>query len=275
VLGAALWGLWGAADSQERSGPQFVEQAHAAPEAAEPMSSRASARAQLQSDPLQFLKDARRDYDRKVKDYVCTFAKQEYIGGRLTDIQESNVKFREGPYSVFMHVTKNAGKARRVLYVEEGLVKDGEEYAIIQPEGAIARLFVDSVERAIQSEEVRRASRRAINEFGFARSLGLIIRYAEMTRNQGNLKLRYVGEGSVDGRPTYVLERRLPKEGLGTIWPDVLLVAHIDQEWLVPVSCTSYADLHGSQLLGRYVYTHVNFNVGLTDQDFNRKTYGL
>ncbi len=37
-----------------------------------------------QDDPLAYLKQARDDYDRRIRDYVCDFTKQELLGGRLS-----------------------------------------------------------------------------------------------------------------------------------------------------------------------------------------------
>ena len=42
----------------------------------------------------------------------------------------------------------------------------------------------------------------------------------------------------------------------------------IDRDWLVPAGCFAYADDAGEELLGTYVTTEVEFNVGLTDADF-------
>ena len=72
-------------------------------------------------------------------------------------------------------------------------------------------------------------------------------------------------------RPTYVFERRLPYTGDHGLYPDRLLVVHLDQECLLPTCCIAYADEAGTKLLGRYVITDVKFNVGLTDSDFARK----
>ena len=54
-----------------------------------------------------------------------------------------------------------------------------------------------------------------------------------------------------------------------------MLVYHLDTERLVPVMCASYADDAKKTLLGQYEYTDVRLNEGLTDADFEGKTYGL
>ncbi len=252
--------------------PVILEAAFAAP--ALP-SSPVKAPRLYQDDPLAYLQHARREYDNRVRDYVCQFSKQELLGGRMTAEQVAEAKFREGPFSVYMHFVRNPQRARRLLFVQDRIVKDGKQQLLVQPEGPIARLFVNSVRRQVDGKDARRASRRLITEFGFARSLDLLIKYAEIARDRGRLDVRYVGEGEVGGRPTHVIERRLPIDDTSYPWPDARVVIHMDQEWNLPLACYSYADLEGKKLLGKYTYTNVHLNVGLQDSDFDPKTYGL
>lgn len=226
-------------------------------------------------DPLEYLRQCRRDYERRVRDYTCTLRKQELLNGKLSPEQVARVKFREGPFSVFMHIVENPAQVRRVLYVKDKIVKHGQEYAVVELQNALLRFLLGSVECRIESPQARRASRRLISEFGFASSLDLIIRYAERSMAQGRLDLRWCGTGEVDGRPTYVLERRLPRTENADAWPDALLVVHIDQEWRLPVACMSYADADGQDLLGKYVFTDIQLNIGLQPSDFEAERYGL
>ncbi len=226
-------------------------------------------------DPLAYLKQARNDYDRRIHDYVCDFTKQELLGGQLGKEQLAQAKFREGPFSVYMHITQNPTRARRLLYVKDRIVKDGRQQMVIQPEGPIARLLVNSVERPIDGRDARRAARKTIADFGFARSLDLLIEFADLAKEMGRLDIRYIGEGEIDGRPTYIIERLSPIDDTSYPWPDARVIVHMDQEWHLPVACYSYEDLDAKHLLGSYVYTNVRLNVGLQDTDFDRKTYGL
>ena len=225
--------------------------------------------------PLDILREAQRRYREEVIDYTCTFQKQENLGGKLTKVQTVDVKFREKLQSVFMHWTKNPGKARRVIYVKDRWTKSGEPQALCEPEGAIARLVVRSILRPIHGPDAKSASRRTIDQFGFANALDLIIKYSMMAKEHDKLKLTCVGTGNVGGRPTYVYERTLPYTGEGGEWPDRVLVFHLDAETLLPLSCASYADDAKQQLLGKYEYTDVKLNVGLTEADFDGKTYGM
>jgi len=226
----------------------------------------------VRSDPLGLLRVAQERYDRTVHDYVCTFSRQELVGGRLMPEQVTLVKFREQPLSVNMLWVKNADRAQRAIYVEGRWTgNNGEKLAAVEPAGAIARLFVDDVMRPIDGPDAKKASRRRIDQFGFANSLRLIVKYCDLSAKHNELDLKYVGDSAVGERATYVIERRSAYTGDEGVYPDHLLIVHLDKESLLPMCCISYADEAKTKLLGRYVITDVKFNVGLTDGDFARK----
>jgi len=230
----------------------------------------------VQTDPLALLRTALERYEDSVSDYTCLFTKQERINGRLGPEQQIRVRFRETPFSVLMEWVKNPGKARRVLYVE-GRWEDaeGHKLAKVEPQGAIARMLVRSVARPIDGPDARAASRKTIDHFGFANVLRLIIKYAELAVDTGQGSLVYLGEGQIDGRATWILRRTLPYTHEGGPWPDCVLLVHIDQERLLPVACYAYADDDQQVLLGKYIFTDVQLNVGLSEADFDPQATGF
>lgn len=219
--------------------------------------------------PLDFFRACRARYDETVRDYRCTFIKQERVGGQLGAEQEIAVAFRESPFSVDMRWVRNPGRASHATYVA-GRWLDGQkrEEAVFRPAGLLGTLTGD-VRRPIHSDVARAESRRTLDQFGFKNTLDLIIKYSEKGAGVPGYSLRFVGEGQVDGRPTYAFERTLPYTGDERDFPDRLLVIHVDQEWLVPSACVSYADDQRQQMLGSYVLADVAFNVGLSDADFD------
>jgi len=221
----------------------------------------------LLQDPLAVARMGRERYERDVRDYTCTLLKQERIAGKLRETEEIYVLYRESPHSVYMIWKKNADQAKRALFIDRPDFVDaqGRKLAVVEPAGAIIRLFVSEVKLPIHGPQAERASRRTIDEFGFRSLFGLLNRYNEIASQRGELDFRYTGEGEIDGRPTYVFVRLLP---LGRGYPDARLVVHLDQEWLLPTSVSSYADTEGKQLLGSYVYTRVQLNPGLSEADF-------
>jgi len=226
-------------------------------------------------DPIRFFEEAIRNYDRTVRDYTCTFTKQELIGGKLTKEQVISARFREEPFSVRLEWVKNADKAARALYVADRWVENDKQMAVVDPAGAIASLLVSHVMRPIHGKDAQKSSRRTIDQFGLRNALTLVLKYSERARQQGILDLTYQGNGEVNGRETLVFERRLPFTGDESVWPDRVLVVHVDKELLVPALCISYADDEKKVLLGKYMTTDVVINPNLPDSVFTKQGMGL
>jgi hypothetical protein len=236
----------------------------------------------IRRDPVAALIQARERHVSMVKDYECLFVKQELLDSGMSAEQHIEVKFRQAPYSVFMHWVRNPGAASRVIYVkgrwvdEDAEDPDKREQAVCQP-GPIARVFLKSIRQPIHGSRANDASRRYIDEFGFRRSLDLLIQYCELARSRNELKLEYRGESFFDGRPTWVLRRTLPYTGEGGRYPDRIAEMHIDKDYRIPVAvyCYSNDDMLPQSLLGKYEYTDIRLDVGLTERDFDPATYGM
>jgi len=224
-------------------------------------------------DPLGFLKECRDHYNTTIRDYRCTFVKQERIGDRLTPEEWTDVRFRENPYSVDMKWVRNPGLAARALYVQGKWKNGDEELAWVRPSGALVSWM--KLQQPINGALAKKSARRTIDQFGFRNSLDLIIHFSEKAKQAGSLELDYVGRGQVEGRPTFVFDRRLPYTGEDEPYPDRLLRIHIDREWLVPTCCLSYADDDANELLGKYVLKDVDMNPGYGDSDFDPDTIGF
>jgi hypothetical protein len=234
-----------------------------------------SIEARAARDPLAFLQTAIDRYDRSVRDYTCTFTKQEFVGGELSAEQVINAKFRQRPLSVLFAWEQNADKCDRVLYVEDAWVENGEQMAVVEP-GAIARLFVSYVMRPIHGPDALKSSRRTIDQFGLRNSLVLAVKYCRLAEEQKvPARLVYTGNGEVNGRETLVFERQLPYTGEDGPWPDRILLLHLDKELLLPTLCLCYADDAKSELLGKYMMTDIELNPSLPDSVFTKKGMGL
>jgi hypothetical protein len=221
-------------------------------------------------DPLGFIQYCWDHYRTNVRDYACVFTKEELLDGELIPQQVAEVRVREEPFSVDMVFVENIRECKRALYVE-GMWKDseGKPQAWAKPGGALIRAVIPRILQPIHGARAQQASRRTIDQFGFEKSFELILQYSRKAQSAGQLKLEYVGAGEVDGRPTYKFERRLPFDGNEDNYPDALLELHIDKELLVPTACYAYSDYTGNALLGKYVYTDVQFNRGFTGDDFD------
>ena len=197
-------------------------------------------------------------YKGRYQDYTCTLIKQERLRGELGKVQTVAVKFRDKPFSVAMKWVKNPPLGDRVLYIEG-------EYGgnmLVRPRGLIGKL-VGTVMREPDGKDARKNSLRTVDKFGFERSLQSLLKYYEAGKVAGELGKAYGGEGEVAGRRAAVLVRYLTDDPK---YPSYKTLAYIDLEYLVPI-CVEGFDSKDN-LICRYVFTDIKFNVGLTDEDF-------
>ncbi|UCE61558.1 MAG: DUF1571 domain-containing protein [Phycisphaerales bacterium] len=220
------------------------------------------------TDPLGFLRMCRENYLAWVSDYRCDFAIREHVAEVLSEEEHIEVLFRQEPFSVHMRWRGESRPAHRLSYVAGRWNVDGQEYALVVPSGVLRWLAPAGVKQDIHSPLMRAASTRPVDQFGFLNTLDFIINYCESARDDPAYDLSYVDIDVVDNRPCYVFERRLPYTGTDGPYPNRLLVLYIDAEWLVPTTCLAYADDAAQELLGSYITTSAQFNVGLTDEDF-------
>lgn len=226
-------------------------------------------------DPVAFFEMAIQRYDRSVRDYTCTFSKQERVAGRLGSEQVIETMFRENPFSVRFKWIKNADKCSRVLYVDDRWIKDGMEMAVVEP-GVIARLFVPYVMREIHGPDAKKSSRRTIDQFGMRNSMALTLKYVRLAREKGApYSFEYKGTSNLDGRSTFLFERHLPYASEGGLWPDHTLIIHVDQELMLPVRIEAFADDAKTVLLGRYDTRDIKLNPNLPDAAFTKQGMGL
>lgn len=236
----------------------------------------------IRTDPLEALIQSRERHATQVRDYTCTMVKQEMLPSGMSEEQEIDVLFRQQPYSVVLTWRRNPGLAERVIYVKDRWIDedadsdDERQLAVCQP-GAVARLLVKSIKQPIHGKLAQKSSRRYVDEFGFARALDLLIKYCEIARESGDLKLEYCGETRFDGRPVWVVRRTLPYTGIGGLYPDRIAEVFIDKEYRVPVAVYCYADdaKEKHNLLGKYEYRNIRMQAGLSETDFDPKTYGM
>jgi hypothetical protein len=221
-------------------------------------------------DPRGLLRLSGERCQREIGDFRCLFVKQERINGKLKEVEEIDACYRAAPLSVLMTWRRGADQAKRALFIDgpEFVDSHGQRLARVEPAGTLIRLVVSDVMVPIHDARAREASRRAIDEFGFRSTFEILERVNDLAAARNQLDFRYEGEGAVDGRATVILVRRLPYTGPGGPYPDAKLVLHLDQEWLLPTAVYSYTDPEGHELLGSYVFTQVQLNPGLNEDDF-------
>jgi hypothetical protein len=213
-----------------------------------------------QRDPAAFIEQARERYVTEVRAYRATMTKQELVQGDLTAVQQIDMRLREAPKTVYLQWEKNADAAKRVLFRDHpDFVDERGKLALVEPNG-LARLVVSEIMMPIEGPRAERASRHSIEFAGFGAFFKLLEKYNRLAIEHGVLDLRFAGTGEVDGRPTIIVERRLPYTGDDGVFPDALLVMHFDRETLLPIAVRSYGDESRQTLFGEYVYTNIELN---------------
>ncbi len=236
----------------------------------------------VRTDPLAALLEARDLHGRSATAYTCNFVKQEVLSSGMGPEQEIEVLHRMEPYSVVLNWLRNPKMAQRVIYVKNRWIdKDADkpeerELAVVRPI-APYDLLLKSLKQPIRGKNAKEYSRRCIDEFGFTRSLDLLIEYRKLANSRGELKLEFMGESTFDGRPTWVIRRHLPYEKEGGRYPDRIAEIYLDKEYRVPVAVYCYAsdEMKPEDLLGKYEYRNIKCDAALTDADFEPATYGM
>lgn len=218
-----------------------------------------------EEDPLELISLARERGATRVHDYSCVFTKTERVRGKMQPRSVYRVRYRDAPRTVYMEAVAEKPRVRRVLY-EAGrrLDRKGRELMKVEP-GGWQRMLVSEAEIPIKDKRVLKTNRTTIDQFGFHHVLERFWSISQKAQARGALDISYSGEGTVDGRPTFIVTRNLPQSKEYTY---ARVILHLDQEWLMPVAVDCYGDHAEKQLLGRYRSTRVRLN-HLREADFN------
>ncbi len=217
-----------------------------------------------EKDQAGLLKKAVEHYKKNVKDYTGKFIKQERIKGKLLKEQEIDFKFRQKPFSVLMEIKKNAMSSDKVLFVKG----KNEDKMVAHPIGLLS--FLNSVKRAPDCKAALTESLYPCTMFGFYNMIEKAAADNAKAKKAGDLQLKYLGVTKVGGRYCVAGERVLPKK---KGYDDFKLIVQIDIERLVPVDVRSFG--WKEELIFKYTFKDLKFNVGLGDKDFDVKECGL
>jgi len=210
-------------------------------------------------DPLEFLRVALKWSDERIVDYTCLFRKQERIAGELRPSETMQMKFRADIFSVYLKWTGDQSRGQEVIFVQGR--NDGN--AAAHPSGILGMLF-RKVMIDPTGKTALKHSRRPITLAGMANMLRLIIPQCETAKANGDLQLTFRGIREESGRPAYFFKRVLPNTNN---YPCSVLAIYIDCEYLACIRTDAY-DWDGA-LVSQYIYSELNLNPGLTDEDFD------
>ena len=213
------------------------------------------------TDQAELLAYCRKAYEERFSDYTATLIKQERLGRELSETQTIRCKYLREPYSVALAWVKNAGRADRVIFVRG---KYGNQM-LVRPSSGFLAALVGTVKRDPDGTEAMKSTLRPINEFGFGNSLEDLEKIYRLAEERGELETEFKGFGTHEqtGRKAAILERRLPPRD---DYPAVRTVVYIDTEYLVPTIVEGYDQ--DDELICRYIFKNIKFNVGLTEEDF-------
>src|SRR6516162_609713 len=149
-------------------------------------------------DPVVFLENCIRYYDRDIHGYHLVMQKQERVPGRLPiekrKLQKKEVievDFQDKPHSVFMHWLEGERLTDRCLYVEG----ENDNMILVHPAG-LAGKFVTFVKRKVDGPEAQESGRYTLNMFGIKNGTLRTLSFAKKAKEKGRLNMDYLG---VDG----------------------------------------------------------------------------
>ncbi len=223
---------------------------------------------------LALLERCMEEWEQKdIGSYTCTFKKQERIGDDLRKRQVIAVKFRPEPFSVAMTWKENPPTGDTLVYVAGKYGdKNGKSQMVVRPANILLRKLVGgSVKRLPDCKTAMKNTLRPCTEFGFANSLRSLYDVYREGHERGECEDRYGGVAEIAGRQCVVLERYL--NGDRPSYPAYKTLAYIDLEHLIPLRIDGY-DRNG-ELLCYYQFDDINFNAGLSDDDFTPAANGI
>jgi hypothetical protein len=240
-------------------------------------------------DPVAFLENCIRYYDRDVQGYSLVMQKQERLPKKepiekrkLQKKEIIEVCFREKPFSVFMNWKEGARKADRALYVEG----ENDNQIVVHPAG-LAGKFVKSIKRPVNGEEAQESGRYTLDQFGIKNGTLRTLLFMKAAKERGKLDMDYFGAdgqwhpcgsdpnrsdsaglkmgkklvADAGNRPCYALRRHYDQEENDGVWE---LTFFVDpSNWLQVGSIVEgkIDQATGrSYLIGEYYFRDINLN---------------
>lgn len=200
----------------------------------------------------------------EVKDFQATFYSQQRLRDRLKEPETTHIKMRAEPLSVYMKWVEPK-KGRELLWNRD--THDGE--LLIHEcgwKGKIAPLVKISPDHRLVAESCR----RGIHEVGLWKLMTLIAENRSLLKNPG-VEVELTTDQSIGDRACYCFSIKVPEPTKQM--PHYLVTLYLDKERKLPLGCEIYdapSDEGGEPILCEsYFYENLEWNVGLTDLDFD------
>ncbi|HEV2971954.1 MAG TPA: DUF1571 domain-containing protein [Pirellulales bacterium] len=213
--------------------------------------------------------------EKDVKDYTCTFIKQERVNGQLLDPSTMEAKFRPKPLSVYFKFFKpDDVKGREVLYLAGA---NGGKF--VAREGSGLKRALGAVWLQPTSALAMMDNRYPITNAGLGHLTKRLIEIAEEDRKYGEVEVHFYKNAKVGARNCTLIEVVHPTPRRVFLFYRARV--YIDDELQVPIhyEAALWPSGPGKEppLDESYTYKDLKLNVGLTDADFDYKNpnYGF
>jgi hypothetical protein len=201
--------------------------------------------------------DARKAFG-GVRDYACTFIKQERIGGRLLPEQTAQMLVREEPFSVYLRFVAPSSVAGQELCYVAGSYGDR-----VRVRGNGLKGAFGFVTLPLDDPRVTSQSRHSVAEAGLRSLIDQVATaHSELRGDASQLE---IGGVRLYGRPCTRVSLHLPA---GSRQYGDRGVVYFDRESKLPVRFEAY-DRSG-ELLESYTYLDTRRNVGVPDSAFQK-----
>ncbi|HEY8506609.1 MAG TPA: DUF1571 domain-containing protein [Gemmataceae bacterium] len=230
----------------------------------QPVAGDAGAAAGLEGDPMPGLIARAQESYRKVRDYTCTFVKQERVGGRLLPEQTARMYARTEPFSVYFEFL-----SPRSVAGQEACYVAGANGGKMRVKGNGWKSALGFVSLDLDDPRVTRENRHTIAEAGIGPLIAQIARAyaaekparvrAAPYRFGGRLCTRVEMVAPPDGKAGYAHRS----------------VVYFDRETGLPLRFEAYdrprpGGPPEGELLECYSYLEPRFNVNLPDATFQK-----
>jgi len=183
------------------------------------------------------LREARERYRKEIRHYSTTLVrrqnKSEKPGG-LSKWDKIRLRIREkgGPWAVYMYWDKGANEGLEALYVHG---KYEDKVWIKHPLLRLLPPFSFEVRDPVLMKD----NRHPITKAGVGRLMDSLLDQCELAEKFGDAEhaFEYLRRGKVDGRPTVVVVRQLPKRDFYYCHKAIV---ELDLEWGYPVKIQTY-----------------------------------
>jgi hypothetical protein len=155
--------------------------------------------------PVAFLENCLRYFERSVAGYQLTMQKQERLQGKIQKKEMIQVAFKEDPFSVSLRWQEGARKADRVVFVKG----ENDNMMLAHPAGVAGNL-VKVVKRKVDGPEAKESGRYTLDQFGIKNSLIRALSSMKAAKEKNMLQVGFLGEVPVieaGNKPCYKLRR--------------------------------------------------------------------